>query len=189
MIQSLFALHSRVTDAVARATDGWLLGLLARLTFAAVLFVYFFNSALTKFAGGPFTIDDAAYFQIVPPVVEAAGYDASQVAFFPWGLIVYAGSYGEVILPILIVLGLFTRIAAIGMIIFVIVQSHVDIAYHGVDAATIGAWFDNLSNAAILDQRALWVFLFAYLVFKGPGMLSLDFVFGRQLKARLDAAR
>ena len=51
MIRSIANLYFRLTDAVVRATDGWLLGLLARLAFAAVLFVYFFNSALTKFDG------------------------------------------------------------------------------------------------------------------------------------------
>ena len=188
MIQSLVTLHSRIIQAVAQATDGWLMGLLARLTFALVLFVYFLNSALTKFAGGPFSIDPAAYFQIVPSVVEAAGYDPSQVSFLPWGLIVYAGSYAEVILPILILIGLFTRIAALGMILFVMVQSYVDIAFHQADAATIGAWFDNLSNAAILDQRTLWVFLFLYLVIKGPGMLSLDHLLSRQFGIRATLA-
>ena len=181
MIRSLANLYFRVTDAVVRLTDGWLLGLFARLVFAAVLFVYFFNSAMTKFDGGPFSIADGAYAQIIPPIVEAVGYDTSQVAFFPWGLMVYAGSYGEIVLPILIVIGLFTRIAAVGMIVFVMVQSYVDIVFHKADAATIGSWFDNLSNAAILDQRALWVFLFAYLAIKGAGAISLDFVLRRWL--------
>lgn len=187
MIQTLARLYSRLTIAATHTADAWLTGLLARFTFAAVLLVYFFNSALTKFDGSPFAIADAAYFQIVPPVVEAAGYDASQVAFVPWGLIVYAGSYSEVILPILILIGLFTRIAAVGMIVFVIVQSYVDIAFHSVDAATIGAWFDNLSNAVILDQRLLWVFLLAYLALKGPGMLSLDYLLGQRLVRRAEA--
>ncbi len=180
MFQALYDIHSIVFGAIARLTNGWLLGLLARLVFAGVLFIYFFNSALTKFDGGPFSIADAAYFQIVPPIVEAAGYDASQVAFIPWGLMVLAGSYGEVILPILVVIGLWTRIAACGMIVFVFVQSYVDIAFHHVDAATIGAWFDNLSNAAILDQRALWVFLLVYLVIRGPGAISLDHLLGKR---------
>lgn len=182
MIQSLAAFYFRLTGAIERAAEPWLLGLLARVVFAAVLFVYFFNSAMTKFEGGPFSISDAAYFQIIPPVVEAAGYDASQVGFIPWGLIVHLGTYGEVILPILIVLGLFTRVAALGMIVFVAVQSYVDIAFHGADAATIGAWFDNLSNSAILDQRALWVFLFVYLVIKGAGAVSLDYPIARLLR-------
>lgn len=181
MIQPLVRLHGRVFDGLARACNGWLPGLLARFVFAAVLLVYFLNSAMTKFEGGPFTIADAAYFQIVPSVVEAAGYDASQVAFFPWGLIVYLGTYAEVILPILIVVGLLTRIAALGMICFVVVQSYVDIAFHGADEATIGAWFDNLSNAVILDQRALWVFLMIYLVLYGAGRLSLDSLFAGRM--------
>lgn len=181
MIRSIANLYFRVTDAVVRLTDGWLLGLFARLVFAAVLFVYFFNSAMTKFDGGPFSISVGAYAQIIPPIVEAVSYDTSQIAFFPWGLMVYAGAYGEVILPILIVLGLFTRIAAVGMIIFAIVQSYVDIVFHKADAATIGAWFDNLSDATILDQRALWVFLFAYLAIKGAGAVSLDHLLRRWL--------
>lgn len=176
MIQSIIAVHARAADIFAAAADRWLLGLLARVTFAAVLLVYFFNSAMTKFDGGPFTLAAGAYFQIVPPVVEAAGYDPSQVAFIPWGLIVYAGSYSEVILPLLIVMGLFTRIAAAGMTAFVLVQSYVDIAFHGTDADTVGAWFDNLSGAAIMDQRTLWVFVFLYLILKGPGLLSLDHI-------------
>jgi putative oxidoreductase len=98
------------------------------------------------------------------------------VAFLPWGLLVYAGSYAEVILPILVVMGLFTRLASIGMIVFVLVQSFVDIAFHMADAATIGAWFDNLSSAVIMDQRTLWVFLLLYLLLKGPGLVLVDHI-------------
>jgi putative oxidoreductase len=175
--------YARSTASLGAAADSWLLGLLARFVFAAVLLIYFLNSALTKFDGGPFSIADAAYFQIVPPVVEAAGYDASQVAFLPWGAIVHLGSYAEVLLPLLIVIGLFTRIAALGMIGFLLVQSTVDIAFHGAEAATIGAWFDNLSGAAILDQRTLWVFLLLCLILKGPGRLSLDHLLSKRFGA------
>jgi putative oxidoreductase len=180
MFNSLRAAHDGVSRTLSAAADTWLLGLLARATFAVTLLVYFLNSALTKFDGGPFSIADAAYFQIVPPVVEAAGYDASQVSFIPWGLIVYAGSYAEVILPLMIVLGLLTRLAALGMIGFVLVQSYVDIAFHGVDASTVGAWFDNVSGSAILDQRAFWVFLFLCLILKGAGAISLDALLARR---------
>ena len=186
MIQSLVNLHGRIFGALNASTEPWLTGLLARFVFAATLFVYFFNSALTKFDAFPFSISDSAYFQILPPVVEAAGYDTTQIAFIPWGLIVLLGSYGEIILPILLVIGLFTRLAALGMIVFVIVQSYVDIAFHHVDAATIGAWFDNLSNATILDQRALWIFLFAYLVINGAGKVSVDYVLGLRFRQAHD---
>ncbi|MEO3428255.1 DoxX family protein [Pelagibius sp. CAU 1746] len=177
--------HCTTTLAEARL-DGWFLGLTARFFFAAVLLVYYLNSAATKVGegiAGFFSVGDNAYFQILPSVVEAYNYDASQVPFFPYDLIVIAGTYAEFILPILIVLGLFTRLAALGMIGFTLVQSYVDIAFHGVDAKTIGAWFDRFSDAAILDQRALWVFLLVYLVVKGAGAVSLDWVLGRKLAA------
>ncbi len=187
MIARLISLHDGAFAAVESRTDGWLPGLLARFVFAAVLLVYYLNSAATKVGEGItgfFSVGDNAYFQILPSVVEAYGYDASQVPFFPWDLIVIAGTYTEFVLPIFIVLGLFTRLAALGMIGFTLVQSYVDIAFHGVDAKTIGAWFDRFSDAAILDQRALWIFLLVYLVVKGAGAVSLDRVLGRKLAAK-----
>jgi len=187
MISKASGLYNGFVGRLETTLDGWFLGLLARFLFAAVLLVYYLNSAATKVGEGVtgfFTIGDNAYFQILPSVVEAYGYDAAQVPFFPWDIIVFAGTYAEFLLPILIVLGLFTRLAALGMIGFTLVQSYVDIAFHGVDAKTIGAWFDRFSDAAILDQRALWVFLLVYLVVKGAGAVSLDWVLGKKLLAK-----
>ena len=172
MIARITALHSRIFGTVETQLGNWFTGLAARFVFAAVLLVYYLNSATTKVGEGFFgflTITDNAYFQILPRVVEAYDYDASQVPLFPYGLVVAAGTYGEFVLPVLSVLGLFTRIAAVGMIGFTLIQSFVDIAYHGADGETIGAWFDRFSDAVILDQRALWVFLLSYLVVPGPG--------------------
>ena len=186
MIAKLISLHGRLFGLVEARLDGWFLGLLARFVFAAVLLVYYLNSAGTKVGDGLagfFSIGDNAYFQILPSVVEAYGYDASQVPFFPYDLIVIAGTYAEFFLPLLIVVGLFTRLAALGMIGFTLVQSTVDIAFHGADAATVGAWFDRLPDAAILDQRTLWVFLLITLVVKGAGKLSLDYLLGRMATA------
>ncbi len=101
---------------------------------------------------------------------EAAGYDVTQATSFQ-KLVILAGIWAEFILPALVVLGLFTRAAALGMVGFVVVQSLTDIYGHGGET---GAWFDNLSDATILDQRAFWVFLLLYLVFRGAGPLSLD---------------
>lgn len=180
MFYLMTSLHERVFGGLQDGLEDWFLGLCARFVFAAVLFMYFFNSALTKIGEGTLgflTITDNAYFQILPTVVEQYGFDASQIPLFPYQIIVYAGTYAEFILPVLIVLGLFTRIAALGMIGFVLVQSYVDIAFHGVDEKTIGAWFDRLSDATIFDQRALWVFLLLYLVLRGAGAISLDHLF------------
>jgi putative oxidoreductase len=168
-------LYRRMVRQLEAMLDGWFLGLLARLVFLAVLLPYYLNSALTKF-DGPFAIADSAYYQIALPVVDAAGGDVSAVSFFPWGLMVVLGSYGEFILPLLVVAGLFTRVAALGMIGFIIVQTLTDILVHNVDATTIGALFDRFPDSVILDQRLMWIFPLAYLAVKGAGLLSLDWL-------------
>lgn len=156
-----------------RATAAWLPGLAARFVFAAVLFGYYWNSALTKIDGSIFSLSIGAYAQIIPPVIEAAGYDVSNVAFY-WDALVYAGTWGEFLLPILVVIGLFARLSALGMVVFIMVQSYVDIAFHGVTPEFSGAWFDRFQDAIIFDQRLLWAFPLIYIVLKGPGLLSVD---------------
>lgn len=171
-------IHNNVFNAVHQHLHTWFPGLFARFVFAGVLLVYYLHSAKTKVGDGLagfFQIDDAAYFQIIPTVVEQFDYDASQIPLVPYKLIVYAGSYAEFILPILIVIGLFTRLAAIGMLVFVVVQSTVDVIGHHVDAETLGSWFDRFSDAAILDQRAMWSVLLVYLIIYGAGKVSIDY--------------
>ena len=133
----------------------------------------------------------SAYVTIFPRAFEAVGYDASQFGLFHWA-VAFAGTWAEIILPVLIVAGLLTRLAALGMIGFVIVQSWVDIVGHGLAPADIGAWFDRVPSSVILDQRAFWVFLLLVLVFRGAGPLSLDrlFVeaFGQDMSARRTAS-
>lgn len=90
----------------------------------------------------------------------------------------------EMILPILVVVGLLTRLSALGMIGFIGVQTFVDIQFHGADEKTIGAMFDRFPDAAISDQRLLWVFVMVVLVIKGGGYLSLDRLF---VKNKLNA--
>lgn len=173
----LIRAYDQTVDIIDQGLQDWLPGVLARFAFAAVLLMYFFNSAMTKISPGPLgflDVTDNAYFQILPTVVERYGFDASQVPLFPYGVIVYAGTWGELILPGLIVVGLLTRIAALGMIVFISVQSYVDIVFHHADEQAIGAWFDRFPGAVILDQRALWIALLLYLVIYGPGTISLD---------------
>lgn len=182
MIDEVVELHQRFFRGLERLLDGWFLGLFARFVFAGVLLVYFLNSALTKIGPGLFgflQLTPGAYIQIVPGAMEAAGYDPAAVAFWPYGLIVHLGTYAEFVLPVLVVLGLFTRLAALGMIGFVAVQTYVDIAFHGADEATIGALFDHVSGSVIVDQRTLWLMPLVYLVVKGAGALSLDGLLAR----------
>lgn len=172
MIGMLTSLHHSVFGAIERISTP-VLTTLARFVFAAVLLIYFWNSGLTKIPdglGNLFSPSFNAFAQIFPKGAEAVGYDITQATVFQ-KLVVLAGTWAEFILPALVVVGLFTRLAALGMIGFVFVQSLTDIFGHGAKA---GAWFDNASDALILDQRAFWVFLFLYLVLKGGGPLSLD---------------
>ncbi len=162
---------------INRAGDE-VLPILARLTFAGVLLMYYWNSGLTKLGDGIFGIfqpSSGAYVQIFPKAMEAAGYDTSQLTIFHWA-VVTGGTIAEFILPVLIIIGLFTRLAAVGMIGFIIVQSLTDLYGHGGIAheGTLGAWFDRMSDALILDQRAFWVLCLLILVFKGAGTISVD---------------
>ena len=153
-----------------RAGD-WILPSLSRFVFAAVLLGYFWASALTKFDGA-FTPSPGAFAQIFPRAFEVAGYDATQLGPIPHP-IVLVGGWAEFALPLLITLGLLTRLAALGMIGFVVVQSLTDIFGHLADVATVGVWFDRASDALVLDQRALWVVILVILIFKGAGPWSL----------------
>ncbi|NCO86396.1 MAG: DoxX family membrane protein [Rhodobacterales bacterium] len=153
-----------------------LLPTLARLVFAGVLLAYFWASGATKLGEGALGLIQpagGAYAQIFPRAFEAAGYNTANLGLWHWA-VVTAGTWAEFILPALIVLGLFTRLAALGMIGFVVMQSLTDIVGHGADAATIGAWFDRASDALILDQRAFWVLGLAVLALFGAGPLSAD---------------
>ena len=176
---ALISLYNTLTRHLASAE--WLIPTLARFVFAAVLLVYFLNSGMTKLGdgfAGLWTPSTGAYAQIFPRAFEAVGYDADALSVFH-RLVVVLGTWAEFILPALIVLGLLTRLAALGMIGFVVVQSLTDIVGHGQDSA-LGAWFDRFSDAAIMDQRAFWIFLLVVLVIKGAGPISFD----RALKPR-----
>ncbi len=170
----MFSAAYRLRDWLDHAS-GAALPTLARLVFAGVLFMYFMTSALTKLSG-VFTPSDGAYIQIFPRVVEGFGYDFSKLGWFHW-TIVLAGSYAEIILPLLIVAGLLTRLASLAMMGFVVVQTATDVFGHGV---MTGEWFDSASDAVILDQRTLWLLLLAILLFRGAGPLSVDRLLFRQ---------
>lgn len=178
----ILSLYTALTDRLNRAD--WLLSTLARFFFAAILLVYFLNSGLTKIGdglAGIWTPSVGAYAQIFPKAIEAVGYDADALELYHL-LVVLGGTWAEFILPSLIVLGLLTRLAALGMIGFTVVQSLTDVYGHGATDA-IGWWFDRFPDATILDQRALWIMLLLILVVKGAGPLSFD----HALKARQQA--
>ena len=171
-MQLLKSLYTKVTEPCGKISVD-LLPLLARIAFALVLLGYFWNSAVTKLGegfGGLFSLDLNAYVQMFPKAMEAAGYDPAGLTIIH-KLIAMLGTWAEFVLPLLIVIGLFTRLAALGMAAFVAVQTFVDIKGHG---AEFGSWFNNQSGELIADQRVMWYLLFAILIVKGAGLLSLD---------------
>jgi len=168
---------ARLTGPIDRLGDE-VLPLLARLVFAGVLLIYYWNSGQTKLGDGLFGVFNpslGAYAQIFPKQMEAVGFDVSQLGPLHRAVVV-AGTAAEFILPFMIVIGFLTRLAALGMIGFIVVQSLTDLFGHGAigDPAVFGAWFDRASDALILDQRAFWVLGLSILVFKGAGALSAD---------------
>lgn len=172
----ILSLYTRVFTIIDQFLGSWFIPTLARFAFIAVLLTYFWNSALTKVSDGLFgflTPSDNAYIQIFPKTFEAVGYDSSALNSFHW-LVAVAGICAEFILPFLILIGLLARLASLGMIGFVLVQSYVDINGHGVAGADLGAWFDGPSGSLILDQRLLWMVLFLVMFTKGAGPLSVD---------------
>ncbi|MBY6202331.1 DoxX family protein [Maritalea mobilis] len=181
-MHALIQLHTRLFAALEEAVAPWLIPTAARLIFAGTLLVYYWNSGLTKLSGGPFSLELGAYIQILPRQFEAAGYDPSGLGPLAAPIVLF-GTWAEFLLPALIVLGMFTRLAALGMIGFVAVQTWVDIVGHGVGGADLGAWFDNDASSLIADQRAYWVFLLAVIVLRGAGPVSVDAMLGRQVSA------
>lgn len=178
LFQKLESVFLPVEAALARP----ILTTAARFTFAVTLLVYFWKSGMTKLGdglGGIFQPSLGAFAQIFPRAMEAASYDASQLALWQH-TVVLTGTWAEFVLPALLVLGLATRLAALGMIGFVIVQTATDLIGHGAlaDPAALGAWFDGTPDSPILDQRLMWLVLLAIPALMGAGPVSADALLG-----------
>lgn len=183
---ALINLYLRLAHFIEYGIGALIMPALARFVFAALFAVYYWNSFLTKAGAdysGLFQPSFNAFAQIFPKGAEAISYDISQATAFQKA-IVLAGTWAELVLPALIIVGLFTRLAAIGMVGFVVLQTLTDLYGHNViaDSKTFGAWFDGAPDSIIMDQRALWVMLLLVIVFRGAGRLSLDEIIKRKLR-------
>ena len=184
---TLERIHDGLFEKLEAAAGPWFIPLTARMVFSSVLLMFFITSGLTKVGSGfpDFLIPTAgAYAQIIPSITEAVSYDTDQIALFPWKLIVLAGTYAEFLLPVMLLLGIFTRLTSVALIGFIIVMSFVDIQFHGLEAESIGMMFDRIHNSVIWDQRLLWVFPLIYLAVKGGGPISVDALALRRFSAR-----
>ena len=138
-------LLARAADAATWATPHSLLALVHRVAVAAI----FWMSARTKVEGW-FTVSDSAY---------ALFREEYKLPVLPPDLAAQMATVAEHMFPILLVLGLFTRLSALallGMTLVIQVFVYPD------------AWPTHLS----------WAALMLYLAGRGAGAISLDRVFG-----------
>ena len=135
------AAWNRVADSLSRWVSDSLLALCARLALAAI----FFLSGRTK-VEGLLTVSDGAY---------ALFRDEYKVPLLAPEVAAHLATYAEHLLPVLLVLGLFTRLSALGLLAMTaVIQFFV----------YPDAWPTHLS----------WAALALYLVGRGGGALSLD---------------
>jgi putative oxidoreductase len=146
MLQRIFTTLDRIPY--------WFLVLSARVFPAAV----FWQSGQTKVAGWHLKPSTIALFQneyqlpVIDPTAAA-----------------YLSAVGEHVLPVLLVLGLMTRFAALGLLFMTaVIQFFV----------YPGAW----------PTHGVWATCFLLLIARGPGELSLDALIARRFKAAPAAA-
>lgn len=136
---------NRIADALSRVITHSLLAACARFAIAGI----FFMSARTK-VDGVLTVNDSAYtlfredykVPLVPPEIAA-----------------HLATYAEHLFPVLLVLGLFTRLSALALLgMTAVIQIFV----------YPDAWATHLA----------WAGLMLYLIGRGAGVLSLDRAIG-----------
>jgi putative oxidoreductase len=110
-------LHARVFGVIERSADTWLLGLIARFAFAAVLWVI---SSIRQNQGGrghnsvSSPSQPGAYYQIALPGGRSRRRRCRRGVILSLGPARVLGTYAEFLLPLLMVIGLFSRMAALG---------------------------------------------------------------------------
>lgn len=138
---SLGHAYARFVAALTRLTPHWLLALTARLAIAAI----FWQSGRTK-VDGWLTIKDATYFLFEHEYA---------LPLIPVPVAAHMAAYAEHLFPVLLVLGLSTRLSALALLgMTLVIQVFV----------YPGAWPTHLS----------WAVMMLYLAGRGGGPVSLD---------------
>lgn len=137
------AVYNTIAGRLTDLINDTLLALAARLALAAI----FFLSGRTK-VNGLLTVNDSTYTLF---------RDEYKVPLIPPELAAHLATYAEHFLPILLVLGLFTRFSALALLgMTAVIQIFV----------YPSAWPTHLS----------WTALMLYLMGRGGGLLSMDYV-------------
>lgn len=90
-----------------------------------------------------------------------------KVPLLPPDIAAYLGTFGELVFPLLLALGLVTRFAALALTVFNIV-------------AVISFWHVLSGNEAALASHFFWGVLLLVTLTHGPGRLSLDHLIARK---------
>ena len=165
-IRRLQAAHDKTFGVFEAPLAADLIALLARLTLAGV----FWRSFLTKvetFGLFQYTeyINDFAVerahvkLPILPLDVKPAvlfQFEQYDLPLLPSAAAAWLATLGEFVLPIALVLGVFSRLSALGLIVMTLV-----IEFFVIDGAFWGT-------------HALWLTMALYLTASGPGRISID---------------
>ena len=138
----------RIFDGISGLIPDWLLALLARGSIAYT----FWSSGRTKVSGF-LDISDSTYFLFEQEYA---------VPLIPSEIAAHMATYAEHFFPILLVLGLFTRFAALSLLIM---TSVIQIFVYP-DAWSVHMW---------------WALAMLYLMKYGAGVISLDHLMRRRL--------
>jgi len=136
----------RIFDGIARLIPGWLLALLARGSIAYT----FWSSGRTKVSGF-LDISDSTFFLFEQEYA---------VPLIPSQIAAHIATYAEHFFPILLILGLFTRFAALSLLVM---TSVIQIFVYP-DAWSVHMW---------------WTLAMLYLMKYGAGVISLDHLMRR----------
>jgi len=136
----------RIFDGIARLIPGWLLALLARGSIAYT----FWSSGRTKVSGFLDT-SDSTFFLFEQDYA---------VPLIPSQIAAHIATYAEHFFPILLILGLFTRFAALSLLVM---TSVIQIFVYP-DAWSVHMW---------------WTLAMLYLMKYGAGVISLDHLMRR----------
>lgn len=128
----------------------WLIGLCMRIA----TFMVFWPSAQTKIDGGNF-LGQKLYFWNVTDSTKLLFEHEYALPIIPADLAAYLASIGEFALSLFILLGIFTRLSAAGLLIMTLV---IQVFVYP------GAWALHL----------LWAAVLIYLIKHGAGSVSLD---------------
>lgn len=96
----------------------------------------------------------------IRPITFDLFRDEYDVPLIPYEIAAYAATIAEHVLPILLVIGLASRVSALGLAIMTLVIQF--FVYPG-------AWW---------AQHSLWLGLLLVIIASGPGKLSLDYLIG-----------